>query len=74
MVNDSHVGKFVIRKETAVKILQRASLLAKTFSDIDERAPLYHRAFIGETVSCIYLPMYIDEGKVYDGVLNRVYR
>ena len=72
MVNESHVGKFIRRKQTAVKILQRASQLAKTFSDLDENAPLYHRAFIGETVSCIYLPIYIDNGKVYDGVLNRV--
>ena len=71
IANESHVGKFIVRKETAVKILQRASMLAKTFTESDKE-PLHHRAFIGETVSCVYLPLYIEEGQLYDGVLNRV--
>ncbi|PIE65058.1 MAG: hypothetical protein CSA26_05295 [Desulfobacterales bacterium] len=68
--NRGHVGKFVIRKDTAVKIMQRAAKLTEQGSGGPE-APLYHRAFIGESVSCIYLPVYTEKGRVYDGVLNR---
>jgi hypothetical protein len=32
---------------------------------------IYHRAFIGETLSRIYQPCYLHEGVVYDAVLNR---
>lgn len=32
--------------------------------------PLFHQAFIGETISQIYSPFYIEE-KVYDAILNR---
>jgi len=70
LVNESHVGRFIKREETAVKILQRATILADAFSDMDD-GTFYHRAFIGETVSCIYLPLYIENEILYDGVLNR---
>jgi predicted RNA-binding Zn-ribbon protein involved in translation (DUF1610 family) len=33
--------------------------------------PLYHRAFIGETISCLYLPLYIVDRTLYDAVTNR---
>ena len=69
-VGPDHTGLFVRREETAVKILQRASILANAFSEMDDGS-LHHRAFIGETVSCIYLPIYIENEIVYDGVLNR---
>ncbi|HEN20461.1 MAG TPA: zinc ribbon domain-containing protein [Desulfobacteraceae bacterium] len=32
---------------------------------------LLHNAFIGETISLVYLPLYIDKGKLFDAVLNR---
>jgi len=32
---------------------------------------ILHRAFIGETMSLIYLPMYIEGDRLFDGVLNR---
>ena len=32
---------------------------------------VYHRAFIGDTVSMIYAPIYIDNHSIYDGILNR---
>lgn len=70
LVNKSHTGLFLRRKDTAVKILQRASLVEDTFSELNEQA-LNHRAFIGESVSCIYLPLYIENGMVYEGVLGR---
>jgi hypothetical protein len=70
LVNSSHTGLFFRRKDTAVSVLQRASLVEDTISEINEQA-LNHRAFIGESVSCIYLPLYIENGMVYDGILNR---
>jgi len=70
LVDENLSGKFVRRKDTAVTILQRATMLAEAFSE-SEKEQLFHRAFIGETVSCIYLPLYIKDGTVYDGVLNK---
>ncbi len=70
LVNKNHTGWFIRRKDTAVKVLQRASLVEDTISELNEQA-LNHRAFIGESVSCIYLPLYIENGMVYDGVLTR---
>ncbi|MEE4240410.1 MAG: hypothetical protein V2I36_03025, partial [Desulfopila sp.] len=46
-----------------------AAKLTQAFQESQES--LYHRSFIGETISYIYLPTYIDEGRLIDGVLNR---
>lgn len=70
MVNESHRGKFLRRKEPALTILQRAAQAAERFSDAGSDR-LVHRAFIGETVSCMYLPLYRDGNSLYDGILNR---
>jgi hypothetical protein len=35
------------------------------------RDAILHRAFIGETMSIIYLPFYLDGNKLFDAVLNR---
>jgi hypothetical protein len=32
---------------------------------------VFHRAFIGDTVSMIYAPVYLSRGAVYDGILKR---
>ncbi len=34
--------------------------------------PIYHQAFIGETLSRIYQPCYVDAGMVHDAVDNRI--
>ena len=70
LVSKKHEGLFIRRQETAITVLQRASMVEDTVSDLNEQA-LNHRAFIGESVSCIYLPLYIENGLVYDGVLTR---
>ena len=31
----------------------------------------FHRAFIGETVSLIYLPLYLEKATLFDAILNR---
>lgn len=70
VVDNSCAGRFIRRAETAAAILQRAALLAGA-GGRREAEPLYHRAFIGETVSCIYLPLAMREDQLYDEVLNR---
>ncbi len=70
LVDENCIGRFIGRGETAVTVLQKAAMSVQMFSDSAE-APLYHRAFIGETVSCVYQPVYIKENWVYDAVLNR---
>jgi len=62
-------GRFLKRKETKRAVFKRAALMARAFSDVPNTVP-YHRAFIGETISCVYLPLYIENGMVYDGILN----
>jgi len=32
---------------------------------------IYHRAFIGETLSLIYLPLFVEGNRLFDAVLNR---
>jgi hypothetical protein len=67
---DDSGGRFIRQTERPATVLERAEKLARAFSDTDA-AKLYHRAFIGETVSCLYLPLYIEEGTLFDGVLQR---
>ena len=40
-------------------------------SDLDEKGAVLHRAFIGETMSIIYLPVYLEGKRLMDGILNR---
>ena len=49
------------------KILERASRISASAS----MEPLLYRAFIGEVLSLIYFPMYLENNKLVDAVLNR---
>jgi predicted RNA-binding Zn-ribbon protein involved in translation (DUF1610 family)/ribosomal protein S27E len=64
------VGRFFPQAETMTTVFAKATELAAIFSK-ENNEPLYHRAFIGETISCIYLPLYLEGDFVYDAVLNR---
>ncbi len=64
-------GRFFQQTEKTVTLFTRATSQASLFSANESTEPLYHRAFIGETISCIYLPLYLQEGTLYDAVLNR---
>ncbi|NNF47712.1 MAG: hypothetical protein HKN69_13175, partial [Desulfofustis sp.] len=70
MVHKGLAGKFIRRSETAAEVLHRAEKLARSAVGSVEDT-LHHRAFIGESVSCLYLPLYIDNDRVHGGVLNR---
>ncbi len=63
-------GTFLRQTTKASVLLDRAAFLTEIDSEeID--APFYHRAYIGETLSCIYLPLYIDNNVLYDAVTNK---
>jgi DNA-directed RNA polymerase subunit RPC12/RpoP len=70
LVTDEIRGHFLPQTIKAKKLLERAAQL--TVIDSEKiRALFYHRAYIGETVSCIYLPLYIDKDTLYDAVTNK---
>ena len=56
--------KFSLR---AGDIITRAGQLSTGASS----ANIFHRAFIGETISLIYLPVYLKNSRLYDGVIDR---
>ncbi len=68
MMDGSEPGLVVPRSVKAGEVFRRAARLSRTMG----MEYLYHRAFIGETVSVIYLPVYLRRGRVYDGVTNEV--
>lgn len=69
-VTDELTGCFLRQSVKASVLLERAAQL--TVIDSEKiKADFYHRAYIGETISCIYLPLYVDKGVLYDGVTNK---
>ena len=69
LVTDVVSGCFFRQTVKASTLLAKASQL----TDIDSEnihASFYNRAYIGETLSCIYLPLYIEDGVLYDAVIN----
>jgi hypothetical protein len=60
-------GSFLKFSYKATDILARAGKL----SSAQASGQLFHRAYIGETLSLIYLPLYLEGNRLFDGVLNR---
>lgn len=60
-------GLFVRQSIKARTIFTDAAKLSVLFTK-DKKNPVIHRAFIGETVSRVYLPLYVYHGNLYDGV------
>ncbi len=69
LVGADHRGRFVRLTEQVRDIFAKAARLTQAMAETQNR--LYHRSFIGETISYIYLPVYFDQGRLMDGVLNR---
>jgi hypothetical protein len=46
-------------------------VLAKVAKRTAGSGELFHRAYIGETVSLIYLPLFVEKETVFDAILNR---
>ncbi|RLC30783.1 MAG: hypothetical protein DRH37_04565 [Deltaproteobacteria bacterium] len=60
-------GKFLQSPPEPHDILEKATRPVSAGSG----TRVYHKAYIGETVSLIYLPLFIRENRVFDAVLNR---
>jgi predicted RNA-binding Zn-ribbon protein involved in translation (DUF1610 family) len=61
-------GTFLRFSLKASEILARAGKLSTGTT----HQQILHRAFIGETMSLIYLPLYMDGDRLFDGVVNRL--
>lgn len=62
-------GRFVPQTVKAGKIFSEASKLTTLFEK-NKKEEVSHQAFIGETISRIYLPVYEKKGRMIDGVVN----
>lgn len=71
LATDALQGTFLRHTVMAKTLLKRAAMLTD-ITPSRGSIPLYHRAFIGERISCIYLPLYVDKGNLYDAVTNTV--
>ena len=60
-------GSFLKFTLKATDILTSAGRLSSASSS----GEIFHRAYIGETLSLIYLPLYSEKNRLYDAVLNR---
>lgn len=63
-------GAFICQTVATKTAFTHAAMVTELFSGANGKA-IYHRAFIGETLSRIYLPCYIHEGIVYDAVSKK---
>ncbi len=63
-------GSFLRPTIRASAVLDKAARLSTLMRRRDE--VLFHRAYIGETISCIYLPMVRREQGLYDAVRDRL--
>ncbi len=70
LVTDTVSGSFFRQTVEARTLLDKASQLTVIDSE-DINASFYNRAYIGESLSCIYLPLYIEDGVLYDAVINK---
>lgn len=62
-------GRFVKNTVPAKSAFAHAAMIADPLSGKRDK-DVYHRSFIGETLSHIYQPCYLHEGIVYDAVIN----
>ncbi len=62
-------GYFLRQSVKAVAILEKAAQLTELDSEQNQE-PFYHRAYIGETISFLYLPLYVHDDILYDAVTN----
>ena len=60
-------GSFLKFSLKAAEILSRAGKLSSGSSAQE----ILHRAYIGETLSLIYLPLYVESNALFDAILNR---
>ena len=44
---------------------------AERHSSVLDSGPVFHRAYIGEAMNLIYLPLYVEKETLFDGITNR---
>lgn len=66
----SRPGRYILQGIKADEAFAQAVTVAGLYRQ-RRRQPILHRAFIGETLSRIYQPCYVQGGMVYDGVGQR---
>lgn len=64
-------GAFIAQAVATQTVFAHAAMVVDLFSERN-RTTILHRAFIGETLSRIYLPCYQRDDDLYDAVGNRV--
>ncbi len=69
-VVSTHRGGFIPQTVPTKSVFAQAAMVTELFGE-KRKKPLYHRAFIGETISRIYQPYYLKSGIVYDAVDNQ---
>jgi hypothetical protein len=60
-------GSFLKFSLKAMDVVEKAAKLSSALSS----GQISHRAFIGDTLSLIYLPLYLEGDKLFDAILNR---
>ncbi len=70
-VVSSTAGAFIAQSIATQTVFAHAAMVVDLFSQ-RSRSNVFHRAFIGETVSRIYQPCYLRGDELYDAVGNRV--
>lgn len=70
-VSEEHLGGFFRSGVKQEAIIDKAVRLSELDNKHQGKVFL-HRAFIGETLSYVYLPLYMEEGVLHDGVTNSV--
>ena len=64
-------GAFIHQTVPTKTAFTHAAMVTELFSGNGGGKAIYHRAFIGETLSTIYQPCYTHDGMVYDAVVNK---
>lgn len=68
-VTASMSGSFVRQTAATQTMFDEAARIAKAFTEL-QKPDVSHRAFIGETISRVYLPVYTRGGMLYDGITH----
>lgn len=64
-------GSFIRQTIPTHSVFARAAMVVDLFTDKSNKTCL-HRAFIGETISCIYQPCYIKDERLIDAVTSEI--
>jgi hypothetical protein len=66
LVHPATPGTFIKSSLPQATLLNKVSQIGRSI----QARELYHRAYIGDVTSLIYLPLYVHQNKLYDAVVN----